>query len=62
MPEPWRLESGPAAPEWFRDAVLDGRVLPVDPVTNDWFRNGARILATGQVVELSGLITEDMIR
>ena len=62
MTEPWRLESGSTAPQWFRDAVLDGRVVPVDPVTNDWFRNGARILATGQVVELGGLITEDMIR
>lgn len=58
MTETWKLASGPNAPEWFISAVAAGLVEPVDPVTNDWFRNGARIVATGRIVPLGGEISQ----
>jgi hypothetical protein len=62
MTDEWKLQSGPDAPDWFKEAVFAARVEPVDPVTNDWFRHGAKIVATGQIIPLGGTITKEMVR
>jgi hypothetical protein len=62
MSEQWKVEIGAFSPDWFTEAMLSGRVVPVsDKWPGRWADDGVRIVRSGRIVLPSETVTRDEV-